>query len=241
MLATRYSMLATGLFRERALPLVGGGLEAGLDLVGELRLGADLREEGVLPAREVFLEGVRGDDDVLHLDGIEVALLEGPEDGGLHLDRERVELRLLEEFDDAGAAVELGLGLGVEVGAELREGREFAELGELALEFAADLLRDLDLRGRTDAGHGETDGDRGADALVEEIGLKEDLAVGDRDDVRRDVGGYVASLRLDDGQRGERALAVEARGALEQAGVEIEHVAGIRLAAGGTLEDERNL
>ena len=47
---------------------------------------------------------------------------------------------LLEELDDAGAAVELGLGLGVEVGAELREGREFAELGEVALEFAADLL-----------------------------------------------------------------------------------------------------
>ncbi len=100
-----------------------------------------------------------------------------------------VQLELLKEFDDAGAAVERGLGLGVEVGAELREGREFAELGEFALEFAADLLGDLDLRGRADARHGETDRHGGADALVEEIGLEEDLAVGDGDDVRRDVGG----------------------------------------------------
>ena len=64
---------------------------------------------------------------------------------------------MLEEFDDAGAAFELGLGLGVEVGAELCESGEFAELGELALEFAADLFGGFDLRGGTDAGDGETD------------------------------------------------------------------------------------
>jgi hypothetical protein len=33
----------------------------------------------------------------------------------------------------------------------LGEGRQLAELGELALEFSADLLRRLDLRGRADA------------------------------------------------------------------------------------------
>jgi len=48
-----------------------------------------------------------------------------------------------------------------------------------------------------------------ADALVEEIGFEEDLTVGDRNDVGRDVGRDVAGERLDDGQRGERALAVE--------------------------------
>ena len=96
------------------------------------------------------------------------------------------------------AALELGLGLGVEVGAELGEGREFAELGELALEFAADLLGGLDLRGGTDARDGEADRDGGADALVEEVGLEEDLAVGDRDDVGRDVGRDVAGQGLDD-------------------------------------------
>ena len=45
----------------------------------------------------------------------------------------------------------LRLGLGVEVGAELRERRQFAELREVALELAGDLFHRLDLRGGTDA------------------------------------------------------------------------------------------
>ncbi len=77
------------------------------------------------------------------------------EDRDLQLDRRGAERGLLEEFDDARAAVELTLRLGVEVGTKLGEGREFAELRELALEFAADLLGGLDLRGRTDARDGK--------------------------------------------------------------------------------------
>ena len=100
------------------------------------------------------------------------------------------------------------LRLGVEVGAELREGRQFAELRQVALDAAGHLLHRLDLRGRTDAGHGETDRDGGPDALVEQVGLQEDLAVGDRDDVGRNVGRDVARLRLDDRQRGQRTVAV---------------------------------
>src|SRR5262249_23545656 len=118
--------------------------------------------------------------------------------------------RLLEELDDAGAAVERLLRLGVEVRAELRERREFAELREFALQLAADLLGGLDLRGGTDARDGEADRHGGADALVEEVGLEEDLAVGDGDDVRRDVRRDVAREGLDDRERGERALAFEA-------------------------------
>ena len=43
---------------------------------------------------------------------------------------------------------------------------------------------------------------------IEEVGLEEDLPVGDRDDVRRDVRRDVAGLRLDDGERGQRAARV---------------------------------
>ena len=50
------------------------------------------------------------------------------------------------------------------------------------------------LGGGPDPGHGESDVDGGADALVEQLGLQEDLAVGDGDDVGRDVGGHVAGL-----------------------------------------------
>ena len=60
----------------------------------------------------------------------------------------------------------------------------------------------------------------GPDAAIEEIGLEEDLAVGDRDDVGRNIGRDVAGLGLDDRQRGERAGAmrvVQLGRALEQA------------------------
>ena len=77
--------------------------------------------------------------------------------------------------------------------------------------------------------------------MVEEIGLKKDLAVRDRDYVGRNVGGDVAGEGLNDGQRGERALTVEAGRTLEETGVQIEHVAGISLATGGALQNERNL
>src|SRR4029079_12343607 len=96
--------------------------------------------------------------------------------------------------------------------------------------------------------------DRGTDAREEEIGFEEDLAIGDRDDVRRDIRRHVTSLRLDDGKRGERAarlqdvlavddarIAADLRGALEQARVEIEHVARERFAAGRTTKHERQL
>ena len=84
-----------------------------------------------------------------------------------------------------------------------------------------------------------TDGDGRAHALVEQIGFQKDLAVGDRDDVGRDVSRDVAGLRLDDRQRGERTVAVllaDARRAFEQPAVEVKHVAGIRFAAGGPLQ-----
>ena len=88
------------------------------------------------------------------------------------------------------------------------------------------------------------DVDRGADAGVEEVGLEEDLAVGDRDDVRRDVGGEVARLGLDDRQRGERApalLVVELGRALEQAAVQVEDVAGEGLAPRRAAQEQRDL
>ena len=90
----------------------------------------------------------------------------------------------------------------------------------------------------------EADVHRRADALVEELGLEEDLAVGDRDHVGRDVGRDVAGLGLDDRQRGQRARAVvlvELRRALEQARMQVEDVAGIGLAAGRAAEQQRHL
>ena len=75
----------------------------------------------------------------------------------------------------------------------------------------------------------------------EQAALQKDLAVGDGDDIGGDVGGHVACLRLHDGQGGHAAAApcvAEARCALQQAGVQIEHVAGVGLTAGRTSQQK---
>ena len=84
----------------------------------------------------------------------------------------------------------------------------------------------------------------GPHAREEETRLEEDLTVGDRDDVRRDVRRDVAGLRLDDRKRRERAgaeIVRELAGALEQPRVEIEDVAGERLAARRPAQKQREL
>ena len=151
---------------------------------------------------------------------------------------------LLQDLDQARAAIELLLRRLVEVAAELRERRQLAVLREVETQRAGDLPHRLDLRRAADARHRVADVDGRTDALVEQIALEEDLAVGDRDDVGRDVGREVAGLRLDDRQRGQRAAAlgvVQLRGALEQARVQVEDVAGVRLAAGRAAEQQRDL
>ena len=119
-----------------------------------------------------------------------------------------------------------------------------AVLGQVELERRRDLLHRLRLGRGAHARHRDADVQRGPLAGVEQVGLEEDLAVGDRDDVRRDVGRHVAGLRLDDRQRRQRAAAVlvaHPRGPLQEPRVEVEHVAGVRLAARRPAEQQRHL
>ena len=180
---------------EGLLGALGENVSGVDDLLENLGVGRlDVGEEG-------SLEGL----DLIDVDPVAVALDTDEEGGDDLLGLLGLVLALLEELVEADSAVELLLGGGVEVGAELGEGGDLTVLGELELHGAGDLLHGLDLGGGADAGHGETDVDGGADALVEELGLEEDLAVGDGDHVGGDVGGHVAGLGLDDGEGGEGA------------------------------------
>ena len=79
---------------------------------------------------------------------------------------------------------------------------------------------------------------------MEQVGFEEDLAVGDRDHVGRDVRRQVARLGLDDRQRGERTaaeLGLQLRGALEQTRVQVEHIAGVGLPARRPAQQQRDL
>ncbi len=71
---------------------------------------------------------------------VEVALRAGEHDDDLLLDGHRAVQRLLEQLDQAVAALELGLGDRVELGAERGERLELAELGEVELQRADTLF-----------------------------------------------------------------------------------------------------
>src|SRR2546422_6292174 len=173
-----------------------------------------------------------------------VLLRAGVDLGDLFLDRHRHVLALLEDLGEAGAPRERLPRRLVQVGPELRERRPPTTFRHLQAQGARNLLHALDLRVAADAGYGNAGGDRRGLAGIEEIGLQEDLPVGDGDDVGRDVGGDVACLRLDDRQRRQRAaaaLAGKLRGPLEQTAVQIEDVAWIRLAPRRTAQEQREL
>ena len=168
----------------------------------------------------------------------------GVDRAGLFLELERHVATLLEKLGHAGAAVQLVLGGLVEVGAELRERLKLAIGREVEAQRAGLGLDGLRLGGTADARHGDADVDGGTLALEEQVRGQEDLTVGDGDHVGRDVGGDVAGLGLDDRQSRHGAAAVglvHLHRALEQAAVQVEDVAGIRLASRRAVQRQGHL
>ncbi len=190
---------------EVGLVLVESVADAFPEVVVESFLCGDVVEQSGLAGVEVPVQAIFKGVDVFDLDVIQEALGSGEKNYDLLFRRERMELGLLEQFGEALSAIELVLRGLVEIAAELREGGEVAVLREVELERGADLLDGLDGRGEADARDGESDVDGWANAGVEEVGLQENLAVGDGNDVGWDVGGDVAGLRFNDGQRGQRS------------------------------------
>src|SRR5882724_622421 len=219
-------------------------LQLGGGVVAEIATVADgVENVDVLAAQQrqqAILEGAH----LVERKRVEIAVGAGPDHHDLLFHLQRGELRLLQQLGQARTAVEQALRRSIEVGAELRERRHFAVLRELALDLAGDLLHRLGLRRRSDARHRQTNVHRRPNALEEQIGLEEDLAVGNRDHIGRNVGRHVVGLGFDHRQRRQRArtLAVVQLGrAFEQTRMQIEHVAGIGFAAGRTAQQQRHL
>jgi len=123
----------------------------------------------------------------------------------------------------------------------LGEGGDLSVLGELQLHLSGDLLHGLDLGGRSDSGHRQTDVDGGSDTLVEELGFQEDLSVGDGDHVGGDIGGHVTGLGLDDwegGQGSSSVLFAQLGGSLQETRVQVEHISGVGLSAGRSSQQQ---
>ena len=120
-------------------------------------------------------------------------------------------------------------------GTEPRKGLQLLELRKAKLEVARDRAVGRPLRLAADARDGLADIDRWQHAQFEQRGRQIDLPVGDRDQIGRDIGRDVLGLGLDDRQGGERtpaALRTQVGGALQQARVDVEDIAGEGLAAG---------
>ena len=76
---------------------------------------------------------------------------------------------------------------------------------------------------------------------MEQLGFQEDLAVGDGNHVGGNIGGYVARLGFNDRQRRDGAAAVlgiDAGGALQQAGMQVEYVAGVGFTSGRAADQQ---
>src|SRR5579863_151289 len=210
------------------------GPVAALDLLEQLGVAG---LDGVRQAREEVLDAVG-------VDAIDVPVGGRVDLHDLLLDRDRLALTLVECAHQPLAARQRALRVGIELGSELRERLELTELREVELQTAGDLLHRADLGATAHARHADADVDGRAHARVEQLRLEEDLAVGDRDHVGRDVRRHVASLRLDDRQRGQRAgpeVVVELDGALEQPRMQVEDVARVGLASRRAAQQQRHL
>ena len=181
---------------------------------------------------------------VLGLDLVDEAVGTRVDDQHLLLDRHGLVLPLLEDLHQPAAAGDLPLGGRVQVRSELGEGRHLAVLGKVQPEPAGHLLHGPDLRVAADTGNRQAHVDGGTNARVEQVRLQIDLAVGDGDDVGRDVGGDVARLGLDDRQGRQRAAALlvaHLGRALQQPGMQVEDVARKGLAAGRAAQQQGEL
>jgi len=182
--------------------------------------------------------------DLAGLDLVEVATDTSVENTSLLLNGHGHVLLLLKELGELLTSVEELLGGGIEIRAELSEGGDLTVLSELELEGTSELLHGLDLGGRADTGDGKTDVNGGADTLMEKLGLEEDLAVRDRDDIGGDISGHITSLSLNDGKGSEGASTValvHLSCALEETRMKIEDITGVGLTTRRASEEKGHL
>src|SRR5262245_30405157 len=172
---------------ERSLELLNRLLEPLLRLRLELLRRPDRLPDRGMALRQVLEQALLERLHAIDRQAVEVAVRARVDDHDLALDGHRLELALLQELDEPLAARQLVAGRLVEVARELRERGQLAELGEVQLQLARDLLHRRRLRAAADPADADADVDRGTHARVEEVRLEIDLAVRDRNHVRRDV------------------------------------------------------
>ena len=119
------------------------GMQLGADIVVNLLLCRQFLDKCSLRGIEVLVQSVLEGANVADLNIVQIALGTGKEHHHLLLPAQGLELRLLQQFGKALAAVQLLLGQRVKIGAELREGRQLAVLARSSLRVAPTCLTAL--------------------------------------------------------------------------------------------------
>ena len=178
---------------------------------------------------------------VFERDAIHITVGRRIDNQNLIFQRHRFIVLLLQNLGQSLAARQLRLRALVQIGSELRKRGEFAKTRQVEFEATRDLLHRFELRRRTDARHAQTGVNRGTLTRIEQVGFEEDLTVGNRNHIGRNISGNVVRLRFDNRQRGQRTaaqIAVHFGATLEQARMQVEHVARIGFSAWRTAQQQ---
>ena len=128
-------------------------------------------------------------------------------DSHLILYRDRRVSILLKNLNDTGTLLKTALGIGIKIRSELCERLKLTVLRVKKLKRSRYLLHRLDLRVTADTGYRDTGVNRRTNARVEQLGLKEDLTVGDGDHVGGNIRRNVTRLGLNNGKCRQRTAA----------------------------------
>ena len=145
--------------------------------------------------------------EVIHLlqgEILQEALRAAIQDRNLLSDRHRRILRLDQKPVVLAALVKRHHGDRIHVAAELRERLKLTILCLVDLQRAGHLLHALELSASSHTRHRYSDIHSRAESLVEEVSLKENLTVGDRYHISRNICRHITGLCLDDRQRSQR-------------------------------------
>ena len=106
------------------------------------------------------------------------------------------------------------------------------------------LFHGLGLGSRSDTRYRQTDVNSGTNTLVKQLSFQENLSVSDRNHIGGNIGRYVTSLGLNDGQSGQGSttLGIAHLGSsLQKTGVKVENVTRVGLTAWGTPQKQGHL
>ena len=150
---------------------------------------------------------------------IENPTLHSKHEGHLIGEPQRRMLRLVEDGSNSRTARKLMAHPRVRHAAEAGEHFELQKLRVVQPHGLRRVAQGVRLRFAADAADADTDIDRRFLPFVEELRIEHDLAIGNGDEIGRDIGAEVSGIGLGDRQRGQRATAPFLRefcGAFEQ-------------------------